>query len=96
MVGRTIRVVCGGHKSSSRPVLSGVSHGSVLGPLLFIIYVSSRTDGLSAKCIAFADDFQLFLHCNEKGSDNLLAHIVPLQRFRQAKLHCCLLESAAQ
>ena len=80
LVGHTMRVSCGGHKNSSKPVLSGVPQGSVLGPLLFTIYVNSLTDGLSAKCMAFADDFKLFLHCSEKDSDNLLAHMVTLQR----------------
>ena len=66
LVGRTMRVSCGEQKSSSRPVLSGVPQGSVLGPLLLTIYVNSLTDGLSSKCMAFADDFKLFLHCGEK------------------------------
>ena len=30
--------------------------------------------------MAFANDFKLFLHCSQEGSDNLLAHMGTLQR----------------
>ena len=48
--------------SSSRwvNVTSGVPQGSVLGPLLFILYVNDITDGLQSTLGMFADDSKLY------------------------------------
>ncbi len=37
-------------------VISGVPHGSVIGPILFIIYVNGLPDRLSADSLLYADD----------------------------------------
>ena len=59
LLGRTQRVCIDGQCSSVRNVISGVPQGSVLGPLLFIIYTSDMWQGLENKLIAYADDATL-------------------------------------
>ena len=80
LVGRTMQVSCGSSLSSIRNVASGVPQGSVLGPLLFLIYVNSLSDGLAAECMTFADEFKLFLYSSRKNDDAVLNHMVTLQR----------------
>ncbi|KAF2364633.1 Reverse transcriptase domain [Trinorchestia longiramus] len=58
LTGRTRRVVIHDETSDSTLVTSGVPQGSVLGPLLVIIYINDLDKGIS-KINKFADDTKL-------------------------------------
>ena len=58
---RQMCVSVSGIQSSNRPVLSGVPQGSVLGPLLFIVFINSLPSCVLNKCKMFADDMKIYL-----------------------------------
>ena len=57
---RTLQVCVKGHISRPRPVLSDVPQGSVLGPLLFLVYVNHIASLLSCNFKIFADDLKIY------------------------------------
>ncbi len=62
---RSQRVVLNGKESSWNMLYSGVPQGSVLGPLLFLIYINDLSDNVSANMKLFADDSSIFLKVND-------------------------------
>ena len=62
---RKQRVVLNGQCSSWADVNAGVPQGSILGPLLFLIYINDLSDGLKSECKLFADDTSLFSVVND-------------------------------
>ena len=57
---RRQRVIVDGKISNWKSVLSGVPQGSVLGPILFLIYINDLEDDISSKVLKFADDTKVF------------------------------------
>ena len=58
--GRTQQVVLDGQASDPVPVLSGVPQGSVLGPVLFLIFINDLLDNIRSSVRLFADDCVLY------------------------------------
>ena len=56
LTGRTQSVVAEGISSESAPVVSRVPQGSVLGPLLFLLFINDLPDNLTSKTRLFSDD----------------------------------------
>ena len=56
LIDRRQRVIVDGEVSNWKYVLSGVLQGSVLGPILFLIYINDLDDDITTKVLKFADD----------------------------------------
>ena len=66
---RKQRVVLNGQSSFWENIVAGVPQGSVLGPLLFLIYINDLPEGITSVYKIFADDTSIF----SKIEDNISA-----------------------
>ena len=60
-VGRTQRVGVGWRLSKEVKVTSGMRQGSVLGPLLFLVYVNDISRNVDSSIRPFADDCIIYI-----------------------------------
>ena len=60
LTNRLMQVSVKGRKSLPRHVTSGVPQGSVLGPLLFLIYINHIASKLKCRFKIFADDLKIY------------------------------------
>ena len=74
LLDRKQRVVLNGSNSSWSPVISGVPQGTVLGPLLFLLYINDIVDNVASQVRLFADDCILYREINTS------ADVLALQR----------------
>ena len=70
LCGRKQRVIFQGEYSQWVPVTSGVPQGSVLGPVLFLLFVNDINNNLSSSLFQFADDHTL-VRSIKSSDDNL-------------------------
>ena len=85
---RTQAVLVDGQTSSESPVTSGVPQGSVLGPLLFVIFINDLPECVSASTVRlFADDSVIYrkISCADDSS-SLQKDIDALQEWESSWL----------
>ena len=60
LCGRSQIVKVNGEQSAPAAVISGIPQGTVLGPLLFVIYINDILDNIKSEGLLFADDTKIF------------------------------------
>ena len=66
LVGREQRVEVNGTLSPPLPITCGVPQGSILGPLLFLVYVNDMASACDCSLFLFADDSALLVSDRDK------------------------------
>ena len=74
--GRSQTVVLEGDCSEEVPVTSGVPQGSVLGPVLFLVYINDLPDKVKSQVRLFADDTAAYL-ANLLSQSNSKMTLIP-------------------
>ena len=69
---RQQEVVLEGTHSSATQVTSGVPQGTVLGPLLFLVYINDMPEGIDSTMRLFADDSLLYRIIHTKEDQSIL------------------------
>ena len=74
LTGRDQRVDVGGVLSDAMPISCGVPQGSVLGPLLFLLYINDMKAACSSSLFLYADDSAILVsHKDKEVIQNILA-----------------------
>ena len=72
LIGRTQRVIVNGEYSEAASVSSGIPQGSVLGPILFLIFINDLPEILQSIVKLFADDTKLYRTIVDKNDETIL------------------------
>ena len=78
---RRQKVAVNGKESNWHDVTSGIPQGTVLGPLLFVLYINDLPDLSQSDTFLFADDIKIFRSIiNTNGQDILQQDITTIER----------------
>ena len=58
--GKTRVVKVNRAQSEAAAVVSGTPQGTVLGPLLSVVYINDNLDNVESECLLFADDIKIY------------------------------------
>ena len=84
---RRQRVVVNISFSETAPVFSGVPQGSVLGPILFLLYINAMTDGITSPTLLYADDAKIFSSItNETQEEKLQIDLNEISQWVESSL----------
>ena len=72
LTNRRQKVVVNGHHSNWSEVTSGIPQGSILGPLLFILYINDLPSEITSNVMLFADDTKIFHEIKSIDDQELL------------------------
>jgi hypothetical protein len=72
LTGRTQRVSINGSTSDWKEGTSGIPQGSVLDPLLFILFINDLPDGVKSDVYLFADDTKIFRNITDGEDEEIL------------------------
>ncbi|BHF62279.1 hypothetical protein SprV_0200526100 [Sparganum proliferum] len=90
LTGRSQTVCIETSTSTPTPVVSGVPQGSVLGPLLFLVYINDCVDDLGCSAILFADDVKLWRPIRSDADRQLRGDLI--QTYRIVRSRECALD----
>ncbi len=72
LVGRTQQVIVNGATSNEAEVLSSIPQGTVIGPLLFLMFINDITQDITSNIRLFADDCLLYRPVKDSHQQDLL------------------------
>ena len=85
LVSRTQSVMINDSVSAYCDVTSGIPQGSVLGPVLFVIYINDLVDVVKHSSIKlYADDSKLYIRSSQENSEKLTDDLDNVFRWTQS------------
>ena len=66
------QVTVNGESSEHKNVTSGIPQGSVLGPLLFVIFINDLPEQVKSEIFLFTDDTKIFRQINRPDDHSIL------------------------